>query len=358
MKHRILLHIGFWTTLLLLQSYITADLGNVSYKDFSWTFRLGKAMAERFPVVLFLAGVFYWLFYSFLPRSHNRTFVWNLAELSLAVLLSVVLYRLLIAYVIYPFVYEQVYEDRLFSFSRLLSAFITIYSIVGIAGAIKLMRMRGRQRDREQQLIREKLQSELHFLRAQINPHFFFNTLNNIYGLARKQSDQTAEAVMHLSKLMRFILYECTGDRISISREIKIIEDYIELERLRYNERLQVIFEKNIDNENQLIAPLLLLPFVENSYKHGASESRFESKIEIDLRLKNDELTFSIKNNKEPDLQNNPQGLGLQNVRRQLQLVYPDHHELKIIEEEKSFSVFLKINLAQDAPNYTAHRQV
>ncbi len=351
MNWRIILHIGFWGSLLLLQSYITADLGNSSYRDFSWAYRLGKGIAERSGIVLLEAAVFYWLFFSLIPRSQKGFSFKIIIELLAGILLSILWYRSLLGYIIYPFVYEQNYEGPLFSFSRLLSSFIAIYSIVGIAGAIKLIRLRRQQRDREQQLIREKLESELHFLRAQVNPHFFFNTLNNIYGLARKKSDQTPEAVMRLSKLMRFILYECTGNRISIEQEIKIIEDYIELEKLRYNERLKVIFKKNIDQKSQSIAPLLLLPFVENSFKHGASETRFNSKIEINLTLKNYELSFSIKNNKERDLQNNPQGLGLQNVRRQLELVYPNNHELTIHAEEESFSVFLKINLFQNESN-------
>ena len=334
-----------------MQSYITADLGNSSYRDFSWAFRLGKAMAERSGVVLLQAATFYWLFYFFLPRSQKGITIKILLELLLGISVSVLLYRLLLGNFIYPIVYGQTYEGPLFSFSRLLSSFITIYSIVGIAGAIKLVRTRRRQKDREQRLVREKLESELHFLRAQVNPHFFFNTLNNIYGLARKQSNQTAESVMRLSKLMRFILYECTGNQISIEQELKIIEDYIELEKLRYNERLEVFFEKKIDDKNTQIAPLLLLPFVENSFKHGASESRFQSKIEIDLKVENNSLEFFIKNSKEPNLQNNPQGFGLQNVKRQLELVYPNHHELSITEEEKSFSVLLTINLNSNESN-------
>ncbi len=348
MNQRILLHIGFWSLFLLLRSYITADLGNVSYRDFSWAFRLGKAMAERFGIVLIQASVFYWLFYNFLPKTQKGVNLNLLIELFFGVAISIILYRLLLGYIIYPFVYEQAYEGNLFSFSKILSSFITIYSIAGIAGAIKMTRDRSRQREREQQLIREKLESELHFLRAQVNPHFFFNTLNNIYGLARKKSELTAEAVMRLSKLMRFILYECTGNRISIAQEIKIIEDYIELEKLRYDERLEVNFYKKIDNKIQQIAPLLLMPFVENSFKHGASESRFQSEIIINLELEKGMMTFSIINSKEPDLQSATHGLGLQNVKRQLELVYPNNYELNITTLEKSFSVILKINLQEN----------
>ena len=350
MNQRILLHIGFWLTLLVLQTYITADLTS-SYRDFSWTFRIGKAASEAIGVVLLQAAIFYWLFYRLIPQFQKGLNFSAVFELILGVSISVLSYRLLLGYIIYPFVYGDNYDGQLFSISKVLFSFIKVYSIVGLAGAIKLFRTRQRQRDREQQLIREKLESELHFLRAQVNPHFFFNTLNNIYGLARKQSDQTADAVMRLSKLMRFILYECSGNQIAIAKEIKILEDYIELEKLRYNDRLEVLFEKKIDNENQQIAPLLLLPFVENSFKHGASESRFQSKIDIQLEIKNQNLTFSIKNSKEPDHQKNTEGLGLQNVKRQLELVYPENYTLEIDDQEKSFSVLLKINLASHESN-------
>ena len=344
MKRRIALHFGFWLSYLILSSYITADLGNSSYKEYSWLYRLGIAITEKLGIVFIQAAIFYWLFYFCLPRM-KRWNVINILQIIFGVAFSVILYRIWVGYIVYPLVYGEAYKGNPFGISLMFFSLINIFSFVGIAGAIKLILNRQKQRAVQQQLIQEKLQSELHFLRAQINPHFFFNTLNNIYGLARKQSKDTAEVVMRLSKLMRFILYECTSDRIPIIQEIKVLEDYIELEKIRYDERLKIDIIKEIDDFDQPIAPLLLLPFVENSFKHGASEMRFETEIRLNIILKNKQLTFSIFNTRDLELKKSEKGLGLQNVKRQLVLLYPDAHELAIEEAKDSFNVQLKIDL-------------
>ena len=323
---------------------MTADLGNASYREYSWSYRLGIAIAEKVGIVSIQASIFYWLFYSFLPKNKWKNTL-SILELIIGVICSVLAYRVWVGYVVYPWVYTDVYPGNPFGLSLLIISFINIYSFVGIAGAIKLIRNRQQQREVEQRLVKEKLESELHFLRAQINPHFFFNTLNNIYGLARKKSEHTADVVMRLSKLMRFILYECTSEQIPIIQEIKVLEDYIELEKIRYDNRLVVTFLKKIDNINQSIAPLLLLPFVENSFKHGASEMRFETQIDIEIILEKQQLEFSILNKKDADISKNEKGLGLKNVKRQLELLYPNVHQLEIKESDNSFEINLKIDL-------------
>lgn len=143
------------------------------------------------------------------------------------------------------------------------------------------------------------MNTELQMLRNQINPHFLFNTLNNIYALTRKKSDKAPEVVMKLSELLSFMLYKSRVDTITLQEEIRVLEDYIELERIRYNERLTVSFTKQIDDPSQRIIPLLFLPLVENAFKHGVSESRFDSFVHIDLKLKDGFLNFSIENSVE-----------------------------------------------------------
>jgi LytS/YehU family sensor histidine kinase len=178
-----------------------------------------------------------------------------------------------------------------------------------------------------------------------VNPHFLFNTLNNIYALARKKSDQAPEVVMKLAKLMRFMLYESSRPWISIGTEIRILDDYIELERLRYNNRVTVNFYREIDNETQEIAPLLILPFVENAFKHGPGESHFEAYIHIDMILQNGQLTFTVENTREGlEHGNNAEGIGLQNVKRQLELIYREY-QLQVSNEMELFKVRLFINL-------------
>jgi LytS/YehU family sensor histidine kinase len=213
---------------------------------------------------------------------------------------------------------------------------------------MKLLRIQLTAREREKNLIKEKLEAELKFLRHQTNPHFLFNTLNNIYALARKRSEHTAEVVLRLSKLLRFILYESKSNLITIADELKILDDYIALEKMRY-ERLTIHFQRDIDDSLNKIAPLLLLPFVENAFKHGASESRFDSFIRIQVQLQQGRLTFNIENTKEnhtaEEIRDN---IGLCNVRRQLELMYRDY-DLQLQNEPHIFSVRLYINLTSYA---------
>ena len=230
-------------------------------------------------------------------------------------------------------------------FPRHVWTLLDIVSIVAIAVSIKLSRLRLAGVEREKQLVQEKLESELSFLRAQTNPHFLFNTLNNIYALARKKSDQTADVVMRLSKILRFMLYECTTPRIALSDEIKVLKDYIELERLRYNERLTIHFDAEVDEPQMMIAPLLLLPLVENAFKHGVSETRFESEVNIHLSLKQKQLIFSVLNSKMHDPEENGTGIGLTNIQRQLELIYPGNYQLEIADQKDIFLVKLQLNL-------------
>jgi len=215
---------------------------------------------------------------------------------------------------------------------------------MGLAATIKLLKARFAAQKREQQLQNEKLASELNFLKAQTNPHFLFNTLNNLYGLARKKDDNTAPSIMKLSNIMRYILYECNAPTIPIRKEIRIIEDYIELEKLRYDDRLTVAFGVAIDNWEQDIAPLILIPFVENAFKHGAGESRFDTHLKINLQLSEGQLWFQVENPRENEAVKN--GIGLSNVKRQLELIYPDRHTLSIVPTNTTFSIELLLQLS------------
>src|SRR5688572_24101835 len=150
------------------------------------------------------------------------------------------------------------------------------------------------------QLLRiEKQQAELNYLKSQTNPHFLFNTLNNIYALARDKSDLAPESILRLSKILRFMLYETTGKFISVEQELKVITDYIELERLRYDESLRINFNHDVEDMKQALPPLLLMPLVENAFKHGVSETRGRAFIEIHLSIRQRQLVFVVKNSSE-----------------------------------------------------------
>ncbi|MCC7378202.1 MAG: histidine kinase [Chitinophagaceae bacterium] len=199
--------------------------------------------------------------------------------------------------------------------------------------------------EREKNLIKEKLTTELQLLKNQLNPHFLFNTLNNIYALSRKKSDLAPDVIMKLSELLSFMLYETGSGTITIEKEIKFLEDYIYLQKLRFADNLALSFKKSIDNPAQSIAPLLLLPLIENAFKHGAGENHFDSFININLQLKKEQLYFTVENSFEALTQNNQQSnIGLHNTSRQLELLYSEQN-LETSNTNKIFKVQLSINL-------------
>jgi two-component system, LytTR family, sensor kinase len=201
-------------------------------------------------------------------------------------------------------------------------------------------------RQTAQQLRIQKQQAELNYLKSQTNPHFLFNTLNNIYSLARDKSDLAPESILRLSQILRFMLYETGGEYINIEQEMKIINDYISLEKLRYDDSLEVSFTHNIEDKKQQLPPLLLMPLVENAFKHGVSETRSKPFIDIRLSTNQQLLSFVVKNSSEksiavPIIEN----IGLTNLRRQLELLYTDY-QLTVEQNDNVFIAKLNINLA------------
>lgn len=198
-----------------------------------------------------------------------------------------------------------------------------------------------------QQLRIEKQEAELNFLKSQTNPHFLFNTLNNIYSLARIKSDLAPESILKLSKILRYMLYETSSAFVAIEQELKIIADYIDLERLRYDESLHINFNYDVEDLKQALPPLLLIPLVENAFKHGVSETRSRPFVEIHLSVRQRQLLFLVKNSTENVPEEVPirENIGLSNLRRQLELLYQDF-QLTLEPEEHTFRASLKINLA------------
>jgi sensor histidine kinase YesM len=207
-------------------------------------------------------------------------------------------------------------------------------------------------RQAAQQLRIEKQAAELNYLKSQTNPHFLFNTLNNIYSLARDKNDLAPESILRLSKILRFMLYEAGGEYIAIELELKIINDYIALEKLRYDESLDINFNYDVEDMKQALPPLLLIPLVENAFKHGASETRSHPFVNIHLSVNKRQLTFSVKNSAESVLgqEGIKENIGLSNLRRQLALLYTDY-ELSVRQADSVFTANLKINLASRVKN-------
>ncbi len=196
-----------------------------------------------------------------------------------------------------------------------------------------------------QQLRLEKQEAELNYLKSQTNPHFLFNTLNNIYSLARDHSDRAPESILRLSKILRFMLYETNVAFTAIEHELKIISDYIALEQLRYDDSLRVNLNHDIEDMKQAIPPLLLIPLVENAFKHGVSETRSQPFVDIHVGVNKRVLNFVVKNSAESVSEGRIQeNIGLSNLRRQLELLYTDY-QLSLQHSDSVFTASLKINL-------------
>lgn len=200
-------------------------------------------------------------------------------------------------------------------------------------------------------LERQNLQSELKFLKSQINPHFFFNTLNNLYALTLKKSDLAPEIVLRLSEMMRYMLYESNEKKVPLEKEINYVKNYLELEKLRQGDRFDINFKLTGKLKDQKIAPLVFIPFLENSFKHGLDNQIKSGFVNIDLKLMDDSIELDIENSKPPKLPKKQDdkksgGIGLENVKRRLKLLYPKKHKLEIIEKPHAFRVFLNIKLS------------
>jgi sensor histidine kinase YesM len=195
-------------------------------------------------------------------------------------------------------------------------------------------------------LEKEKINAELQLLKAQLHPHFLFNTLNNLYLLVYEKSDKAPKMLMRLSGLLNYVLYECKADEVLLSKEISVMKDYVALEQERYGERLDMSsnFSGNIDD--RMITPMLFQPFIENAFKHGTSEQLGKVWISIDLSVKNNQLVFKLINSCEKnDNNNSSNGIGINNVRKRLELLYPSKYKLQYGMEEDVYVVSLSIEL-------------
>lgn len=345
MQKRWLRHLLFWLPYLVLEVYTEAYWMEIQYQQGTWSTFL-HAFWEEFAQILIIKIPMVYLMFYFLEKFSHQSRNWLKLILSLVgtlVLFTVLGYQFLVHFVV-PVIYSHLEIVGIYGFSSLLNSFMDKIFIACVAISLKEYFRSQKFKQREKDLLKEKTETELNFLKSQINPHFLFNTLNNIYSLARKKSDDTADVVLKLSKLLRFVLYETKEKFITISREIEFLNDYIDLQKIRFDERLTIEFKHEVDNYETLIMPLVLIPFVENAFKHGASQSTEQSQIVIHLKIKNQKLHLLVNNSFESQNLDEPQGIGLKNLKRQLELVYTDF-DLQTDVEENKFIAQLHIDL-------------
>lgn len=192
----------------------------------------------------------------------------------------------------------------------------------------------------------DKVNTEINYLRAQINPHFLFNTLNNLYGLSLEKSEKTPEVILKLSKIMDYMLFDLDGTKVPLTKDVENLENYIELEKIRQGNNAKILFTKSGTIDSQLIEPLLLLPLVENAFKHGVNQLIEGAYLEIKLEVAGDKLKFEVTNNyrqSTAEKQMHP-SIGLTNLRRRLELFYPNRHTLTIRDDSVNYHVLLTLD--------------
>jgi two-component system, LytTR family, sensor histidine kinase AlgZ len=200
---------------------------------------------------------------------------------------------------------------------------------------------------RKKEVENERLIAELNFLKAQINPHFLFNTLNNLYYLAYTKSENTTEVIAKLSQMMRYMIYDSNHPRVLLNKEVEYMQNYISLERLRLNNQIPIDFKIEGSTENISIAPLIFITFLENAFKHGVSNNNPKAWVDILIHISGRECIYTVKNSK-PKVGAGPEksGIGLQNVERRLQLSYPGQYKIKVEDSDDFYFVQLNLTLS------------
>ncbi|TMU56490.1 hypothetical protein FGG15_02825 [Flagellimonas algicola] len=225
-----------------------------------------------------------------------------------------------------------------------MSSFLVYTTGTGMAAFFLRRSMRIQRENSEKEKLQKEL--ELNYLKEQVNPHFLFNSLNSIYALSRQQSTETPEVVMQLSELMRYQLESAKKDFVSLKEELEFIENYLLLEEKRLSKRCAIEFLIEGESSNYKIAPMLLIPFVENAVKHGAQATNAQSTIDVNIAIKNSRLYVHVVNSKHnAATQSTRMGTGLENVQRRLNLLYPNAHELQISDMEAAYHVNLTIDI-------------
>ncbi len=335
-KKTLLWHALFWVVYMSIFTFVEGGYNN----HFRQAFLIEVAY---FPIRLI---VVYLNYFVFMPKFLLRGKIGNyLFKTFISILLAAIFHR----FVMYQYINELIFPGwdqgsfwQLYKFVQ--AAMIITSPMIFLIGITVVYRLIESQK-KLAQIAEERTKAELLYLKNQINPHFFFNTLNNLYGLALTKSEQTAEVVMKLSELMSYMLYDTTQNEVTLEKEINYIKNYIELEEVRFEGR----FICNMDVVGVLdqvhIPPLLFLPFIENAFKHGVNTSSSGAWINVYLEVKEDELNFRVENSIGANQKMIKGGLGIENVKRRLELLYPSKHELTYGRMDNGYRVSLVIKL-------------
>jgi two-component system, LytTR family, sensor kinase len=340
-RSRVWRHILFWVIVYLLD-VIVFGLG---YENFQAFFKM--ALLEMPSQLFFAYGMMYWV----VPR--------YMADKNAFEAISITVVAFFVSGILgnFLFIAFSAYstEVSLWDFRKITLRAFYCFLKACLFILVKLGMLWYENEKRVAAMEKSRLESELKMLKDQVNPHFMFNTLNNLYGLVTKNPVHAQQSILRLSGILQFMLHESNHATIPLQLELKCIQDYIELEKLRYTDKLSVSVNVQEGLENLAITPLVIFPFVENSFKHGASEAIRDAWVNIDFSVYKDHLVFKIANGKGPRLAppSTAHGIGLSNVKRRLELIYRNDHALEIMDDTESFLVILKIALTRMERNHS-----
>ncbi|HCN12188.1 MAG TPA: histidine kinase [Chryseobacterium sp.] len=341
-KRKIKYHFYFWLAYFVFEINAQFLYLQEVFKNFSLQKTLYLSIISEFSFLITEIPAFYFILAIVDNKCRNLKNVYlKFSATILVFVIFIILYRVLSHDLIYPYYFNVQEEISRFSQFGIFTALMNVVFAVAIGLGFEKFIQQNEMQKKLTEISKEKSDAELKLLKTQINPHFLFNTLNNIYGLSIKKSEETPEIILKLSKIMRYNIFDSAKDKVSVQKEIENIQDFIDIQKIRHKS-VNVEFNHIIDNSSQEISPLILLHFVENAFKHGASESRFNSFIKINLKLENQILFYEVENSKEHNVHKDSTKIGLNNIKRQLELLYPKH-SLSINDAEDLYFVTLKI---------------
>jgi len=236
---------------------------------------------------------------------------------------------------------------------------VGVYAVAFFAAALRLWSMRQAAERQAMELNHKRLEAELQGLKNQLHPHFLFNTLNSLYALALKKSPETPDLILKLSQLLDYTLYQTRSSTVPLAAEIEVLEHYMDLERTRFDQRLDLEYHFEPVDDMLAVAPLLLLPLVENAFKHGAARVTENAWIRIELTTDGDRLRFqvanAIPNHESNEVESPVHGIGLTNLRQRLEMLYPDRYQLEIARKHAEFTATLELKGLERADAYPLH---
>lgn len=335
-RHRILWHILFWIVVYLFYSLTYGSYSEKYTEEF---------LANLFLMPVRIAGTYvfiYFLIPGFLLKKKYALF-------SLLAVVHAILFGWLLWIVLYLFVYCTgcIYDINypFFYLPKIFALIIGNYEIPAIAALIVITKRWYSDQQAARELAKDKLEAELKFLKSQIHPHFLFNTLNNLYALTLKKSAKAPDMVLKISDMLDYMLYKSNEEEVPLESEISLLKTYLDLEKTRYGRRLDLEFTVTGNPDGKRIAPLLLLPFVENSFKHGASSDVEKPFVRINLDITVPMLRLVVANSYgEQQKESYNEGIGLKNVCRRLDLQYKDQYVLNVIKNDGIFEVQFQLH--------------